>query len=329
MADNSVTPEQQAFIDQITAQVQATLSQFLDGNFEALNYPNGFHYHVTYGQNQAYNLATLEVLDSMLSRASNGMLQLTGQSFSTRYSELLKGIQWGLSNADQATKNREDAAAQSLVNSVVTAWTNSGRTWPSTFPTDTPNKLEYVIAWTDKWLTDHPTSDPATVGLGDLFDAVNDYQNAAGDSAQLSHAKNAADTRRDAAGLHVTAPSATNGALPTDPGFPPKTFYPAYSPDQLKTTQDLIDELGNAASAVTVSISLSSVHSKEVNTEIGGSVNLTLPIEDIFTFTVKDNPDFKLFDHVSDESTVKIDMLYQGVTLVSAQPAPLSGDNKT
>ena len=59
LAASAVSPGQKAFIDAIQKQCADFLVTQLDGAFSVVNYPAGFNYGITYGNNAYYNVATL------------------------------------------------------------------------------------------------------------------------------------------------------------------------------------------------------------------------------------------------------------------------------
>ena len=102
---------QQQFAKAIEDKVAAFLSTQLDGAYHTVSYPAGFNYGITYGANAYWNAATLQDFDTLLGVGGGGVLELTGQPFSTMYAQILQAVSFSFSQADQKRMNDQDAAA--------------------------------------------------------------------------------------------------------------------------------------------------------------------------------------------------------------------------
>ncbi len=320
LAASGVSPVQQAFIDALKQQVSQILSTQLDGEFNPVIYPSGFNYGITYGSNAYYNQATLQDVDTLLGTASNGTLELTSGGFSTLYTQVLQGVTFSFSSADQGTINSQDAAASGQIASIITEFTNAGGTFSNPLPLG--GKLQDIfnqLTAAYKGLNKLPSS------LNALRNAIATYQAIAGDSYALHNRYYAATARLSAALAHATKPSAKNGGMQVDATH----YYAGYTPDKLPSANRLIGGLNTAGNAVSLQISLSDFSSNQIDVQIAGQAGLEFPIADVIGISLGASGSYDMSDFVSSQSTVTMDMTYPGVTLFPAKPSDLSADNVT
>lgn len=317
---STISPGQQAFIANIQQKVSDFLSTQLDGTFQVVSYPSGFHYGLTYGNNAYYNTATLRDVDSLLGVADNGQLELTGAGFSGLYAQLLPAITFTFSQADISLMNKQDTAASAQIGSIITEFKNAGGVLSNPLPfggalQDIFNQLIKQFGS----LANIPNT------MNALRNAIASYQSLAGDSYALHNRYYIATAAVAAALKNVTTPSASNGGMQTDAS----SYYIGYSPDLLPNVNKLIGGLNTAANAVEVDISLSSFTSTSSNMKIGGGLGFSIPILDILNISVSGSASYSVAKYTSQGSSITMTLNYPGVTLFAATPSQLSTDGST
>ncbi|MFI2185622.1 hypothetical protein [Streptomyces sioyaensis] len=311
---------QQTFIDDIQSQVSRLLATQLDGEFKVISYPSGFNYGITYGNNAYFNQATLQDIDTLLGVASNGMMDLTGASFSTLYTQIMPGVTFSFSQQDSARMDKQETAASSQVTSIVTEFANAGGTFSNPLPFG--GRLQDVFNQLNKqW----GALDKLPDGLSALRNAIGSYKSAAGDSYALRNRYYAA-TARIAASLDNTLhPSTTNGGMEVDASH----CYVGYTPNKLPSANQLLGSLNTVDNAVSVQINLSSFKSDASDLSISGSTDFTIPLADVLGISVNGSESYDLSRYTSSLSDVTIDITYPGVTMFPSLPSALSADNTT
>jgi hypothetical protein len=315
-----VTPGQQAFIDNIQKQVSSFLATQLDGAFNVVNYPSGFNYGITYGNNAYYNKATLQDIDTLLGVASNGLLDLTGGSFSNLYSQILQAVEFSFSQQDTATMNSLDTAATAQINSILTEFTNAGGTFSSLLPLG--GKLQDVFNQLKKEFTD---LDKLPDSLNALRNAIASYKSMAGDSYALHNRYYAATQRIVAAQSNTTRPKADNGGMQVDSDH----YYVGFTPNKLPSANQLIGSLNTDSNAVSMQINLFNFSSTSSKLNISGGIDFDIPIANILGISVNASASYDLSRYTSSLTNITMDITYPGVTLFASIPSVLASDNQT
>lgn len=314
----AISPAQQAFIDQIKNATSQLLSTQLDGEFQVVNHPAGFNYGITYGNNGYYNQATLQDIDSLLARSSNGDLELTSQGFSSLYVQLMQGVTFSFSQQDNATMNRQDTAASAQITSILTEFENAGGTYSNPLPFG--GKLQDIVNQLTKLYT---SLDNLPDTLNALRNAIASWKSLAGDSYVLHNRYYVATDRIQAAIKNATKPAAANGGQQVDAS----NYFVGYTPNKLPTANQLIGGLQTLKNAVSVTISLTNFTSKTTNASISGRAGFSIPIVDICTISVGGSAAYDFSRYTSSSTTITMDIEYHGVTVFSAMPSALSTDN--
>jgi hypothetical protein len=128
----TISPGQQAFLDEITSQVNNLLGAQLPGKFTSISYPPGFNYAIQYSQPPIYNSIALDTLNSTLELGTNGVLTLADQRFSTLYFKILTAAAYRYSDNDN--KIVQDPNIQAQQTAVANEATSSG--YVDQFPDD-------------------------------------------------------------------------------------------------------------------------------------------------------------------------------------------------
>jgi len=317
---SSVSPGQQAFIDDIQNKVSKLLTTQLDGAFNTVIYPSGFNYGITYGNNAYYNRATLQDIDTLLAVSSSGQLDLTGAGFSNLYAQILPAVTFTFSQQDTATINKQDEAASAQIASILTEFSNAGGTF--TNPPPFGGKLQDVF---NQLSTQFGSLDKLPDTLNALRNAIASYKSLAGDSYALHNRYYAATARIAAALANTLKPTASNGGQQVDAN----SYYVGYTPNKLPSANQLIGSLNTVKNAVKVHIDVSSFSSTSSKLSISGGTSFDIPIADVLGISVSASASYDLARYTSSSSQVTIDINYPGVTLFGSIPSALSADNST
>lgn len=311
------TASQQAFMDEIQSQINQKFSTLLDGTFDTVNYPSGFNYGITYGNNANYNEATLQDIDTLLGRSSNGLLELTGGRFSDYYAQLLPNIVFTFSQDDQKTMQDQDTAASGQIASVLQEFVNIGGTFSNPLPLG--GKLQDVFNQLTKEFGDL-SKIPDTMNA--LRNAIASYKSIAAESYAL-HAKwYQATARLSAIQNNVTKPDAKNGGMEVGTGG----YYVGYTPNKLPTANQLIGGLSTDSNSIEVDLHLSNFSSQSSKLSISGKAGFTIPILDILDIGFSAHANYNMSKYVSSTTDIKMNIKYKGVTVFSAFPSALSTD---
>lgn len=317
----SISPAQQAYIDDLKEQVTKLLAPKLDGKFDSVIYPAGFNYGITYGNNAYYNVATLTDIDTLLGMNSNGMLGLTGGGFSNLYAQFMQSVVFDFSQADLKTMNAQDQAAEAQIAAVLRAFEDAGGTYSNPLP-PIGGKLQDVFDQLTKQfgsLRNLPTS------LNALRNAIAAYESVAATSYALHNRYYAATDRIKAAVENTMRPSATNGGQQVSN----TAYYVGFTPSKLPTVNQLIGSLNAADSSVKVSLQISDFTQSSSHLKISGGGGFSFPIATLFSVSIGASASYDLSKYTSSASTVTMDLEYPGVTTVGTAPTRLATDNVT
>lgn len=307
---------QSDFVNDIQAKVAQMLSSQLDGNFQMVSYPSGFHYGITYGANAYFNPATLSDIDNLLSTSSSGELDLTGNTFTGLYLQLMQNIAYVFSQADQKTMNDQDNAATAQISSVITEFTNAGGVFTNPLPFG--GKIQDVINQVTK---QYGSIQNIPASLNGLRNALASYEQIASQSYTLHSAYYAAQNRLTAIIANLSGASSSNGGMQTGAN----SFYPGFTPANLPTANQLIGGL-QSKNSVSVNITMSDFSSSSMSLSVEGDAGIDVNILDIIGIDVNSSTNYDFSKYSSAETIVTMNMEYPGVTLFSVVPTPLSLD---
>lgn len=318
---SSVSPAQQAYINDLQTQVGNFLATKLDGAFSAVNYPAGFNYGITYGNNAYWNPATLKDIDTLLGISSSGQLQLTGAGFSNLYAQILPAVAFVFSQADQQTMNAQDTAASSQIASVLQEFQNAGGSFSNPLPFG--GRLQDVF---NQVTATYGSLDKIPDSLNALRNAIASYKAIAATSYALHNRQYAATARLNAALANTVKPVSGNGGMQTDNN----NYYVGYTPEKLPSANQLIGSLATTSNAVKVVINLSNFSSTNSNFSIPSSgSSFNIPIASIFKISVGASASYDLSRYTSSSSQVSIQVTYPGITLFASTPSVLKTDNSS
>jgi hypothetical protein len=317
-AADDITTAQQAFVQAVQNKVNSAFSSLLDGTFAMVNYPAGFNWAIQYGPNNYYNQSSLAEVDLQVITASNGILTLGADPFSSVYDEVLHTISYVISDADQQKINTAAQNSASQISSVINSWEANFTAISSAEQQGAvpPTKLGYIFQQVAKnWGTD-PRNIPNS--LVDFRTAFQAYQVAAGSAYPIQSAQALATTALQAAMANTENPSAANGGLQT--GL--SSFYVGYTGFP---AQNMINSgLQAASNQVTISIALSDFSASSSQLSVEGGAGIGVSIGDIFGIRINGSASYDLSKYASSSTAMDMSVTYPGITFIASAPLPLN-----
>ncbi|MEE3361533.1 MAG: hypothetical protein VX248_16405 [Pseudomonadota bacterium] len=326
MLAKQLSPDQQAFVNSITGEVNTLLGTQLPGKFEMVSYPPGFHPTVQYGASAYYNSTMLDAFNGALEIGSNGMLTLGNHQFSTLYNSILTNAQYQYSTADQQTVNNPLINAAQV--NVVNAGTSSGfvaaySVTPVTYGTIISAVLKNFSAKATDWSTGNIAAAAQSLpnaGYASLGSAITTALQKLSPLNTILGAQALANDQLTAAMDHTKNPSAANGGLQIDA----TDFYVGWTP--MPDSTQLLSELANDGSSVSVNIKASNFSSSSATFHISGSAGFTIPVFDVFDIGLSGGSSYDWSKYTSSSSSLDVTMEYKGVTIVQIDPLTLNSD---
>ena len=319
MPDSSITPAQEAFIAALNKKLQQQFSSQLDGTFETMSVPNGFYWGIQFGPNNYYNEKALNQINLQAIEGSNGMLTIANANFTTLDNSILGDIVFGFSQADTQALQQDEANNQSQIQAVINSWeTDMGAPittvqMQSAVP---PTKLGYIQAQVLKNWDNNVDKIPTS--MQGFKVAYQTYEVSAQIAFRLLSQSAAGMARLAAARANSKTATAANGGLPIAAG----KFYQPFGPFPTQNTiNGGLQTLTNKAS---VDIDLSNFSSTASKFSVDGSVGFSIPILDFMSIDVGASTSYKLNKYASSQTTLKMTITYEGVTIVGT---PLTASN--
>jgi hypothetical protein len=321
----SISDWQKEFAKLLNEKIGESFSRQLDGKFNTMNVPKGFYWGIQFGPNNYYNEKSLQQMNLQPITGSNDILTVGGNDFITMYNGILNNIVYAFSEADQEQMAKGESNASSQIQAVINSWENGTGASISTedikeadcFPATKLGYIDYQVQkrW-DGDINKIPSS------LNSLKVAYQTYQVAAQDVFRLQSASAAAILRLQAARANSLNPSATNGGLQTAASSFNAPFGPF--PIQNKINGDL-QTLSNTAE-IEMSLSNFSSETTSVQVSVSGGVGILIPVLNFLSIDFGGSSSYSLDTFTSSSSTIKINIIYEGVTFVGA---PLTAANLT
>ena len=308
------------FTDSICKKINDLLGSKLDGDFQVVSHPSGFHYGITYGANAVYNRATLEDFDTVVAKnAATNQYVLASTRMSTLYKNILQNTNYVFSNADRVTMDEQDQKAGAQIASVIKEFENAGGAFPDQLPFGCFSKFDYVFDWVEKCFG---SLDKIPDRLSRLRNAIYSYREIARDSCVLHKRWADAANRLDVAIVNITKPSKANGGLELGGS----AYYVGYK--NLPTANQLINGLTTKTNKIIIGMTAESYSSTEVDLSIEGRSKVTIPVALFFKITADATASYTFADYFTKDSKTDISIEYQGITVCSGTMLEQSADNK-
>ncbi len=326
MLTKQLSDSQQAFIESVTDQVNQAYSSQLNGTFQMVNYPAGFHPAVQYGASAYYNSTMLDVFNGTLEIGSNGMLTLGNAQFSTLFYNILRNATYQYSTADQKVVQDPNLENQQIA--VVNTATSSGfvaaySVSPVTYQSVMKAVLDNFAPKKNDWSTANISAAAGSLpnaGFASLGQAIAAAVQLLSPLNTILGAQSSANAELAAAMNNAQNPSAASGGLPINA----TDFYVGWTP--LPTNNQIQGGL-DSASKLSIHITASNFTSHDASFSISGKAGFTVPVFDVFDIGFSGGSSYDWTKHSSASSSLDVTIDYTGVTIVQIDPMPLSADH--
>ncbi len=323
------TAQAAAILDSLRSQATTILSSAL-GTTPLVNFATGgmgnFPYYWQNPSNLQFNANTYNWINTNLLAGATPIQQASGSFFTNEYISALGSITYTLSSSDQAALNAATANATNQQAAILNQWTAIYGSLPTTTGIQTPiDAIVNIICTT--WASTPPctlmqiqNSKNLNALLGNtpasgkpILPLLSNWLNALGSSVSLQNAVSMNNGYLATALAAVQSPAVANGGLQIG-----STVFPAYS--VATPMSSILNELGNLANAITLKMSVSTANSSEYSVSVSGGVGFTIPFLDFFGISMGSNASYFQTDISSNATSIDIDMIYTGVTLVQYAP---------
>ena len=314
----ALTPEQlistQEWNKTIKNSVQNALGAKLDGSFVAVNYPAGFNVFV---KQQYYNKNSLTTLDLLLSEANK--VPTFGGPYSTLYKSVISNLAYGFSSVDKQLMKDEENEQATLVGKISDLYQNSGLDEkPEVYPciSQIMKRIKEVTgsSYLDVDFKEYPQ-------LATLCRNLSEYARLGVQTAKMQSQWDKADDRFKAIEANITKPSKENGGLNIN------VDECNIGWDKLPTSEQLLKEL-TSGSKFSISIHTSDIHKESSSLHFATGVTAKVPFNWFFNMSVDHQHEYDLSKMAINESSLDITISYEGLTMFSAVPTPLTLDNR-
>jgi hypothetical protein len=305
------------FAQALQLQVSQLLGSELDGPFSVVVHPAGYPYFFQVGANNYYNQGTLALVDQLVATDESGVSFLSGDRFSALYQDILSNAQYQLAPDDQSKFDEAQKQFSGLVQGVVQSYesgvgeiTLQQITQSQCDPPTKIGYVQYIIASKyDNNLQNIPLA---------LTELKREYQQFLSVGEILSRPGHADQQRRSAIGNTIN-PSAKNGGAQIG-----NTKYEiAYTdfPPVNEIQASLNDP--DPGRELPVSLERENLSSVQPTLRIGNCAPFP-SISAIVILSFADGTNIDLEGSGSSASKIKVTVKYPGITIIPAQPLPLS-----
>jgi hypothetical protein len=312
------------FIKVIQYKISNLLESELDGKFSVIIHPPGYPYFVVYGNSSFYNTETLNLVDQTVVINNNGVATLANNSFSTLYLDILRNVEFNLSDEDkhllEEKQNQYSQQSQKIINtyeSNVEKITEAKITQSACYP---PTKLGYIQSVFNIKYGGNPQAIPSE--LANLRSEYEIFLYTATTLEQFTKQISEAQIQLKTAIKNVTYPSATNGGLQISSS----DYAIAYT--GFPTVNQILDNLNNSENVLSISWVIKSPSSTQPTLSFdNGNSFQTAP--DVMSIAFDSQDSKKLQDWSGSASKIGVEIRYPGLTIISAKPKALSTNLQT
>ena len=303
------------------------LGSTLDGPFSAISYPPGYNFVVEYGQPVYHNAATLGVIDQLCVKDANGIVGLTGDSFSMQYKTILETVVYNLSTPDkqnlahlQIKFGEQEKAVIASYESAFEPITQRQIDDSNCFP---PNKIGYI----EEIIKTKYSGDPQEIPLpyAGFSSAYEQWILLARQLNGITSRQSEAEAQKQAAIDHITTPSAENGGWQTGTA----SYGVAYT--GMPALAEILSSLATNDRKLTVIVELTGFSQKTFNVNVGDTLVAQVPSDVITIDFVEANvaQSRSLVSLSGSASKIEMSIVYPGITILPANPVELSADCTT
>ena len=325
MTSGNITLARQGFTRALNSKLRERFSNQLDGTFEAMSVPSGFHWGIQFGPNNYYNENSLNQINLQASKDRDGNLTVGKANFTTLYHDIMSAIVFGFSAADEKALHQAEADAPSQIHQVIVSWEQDfGRITEeqqkSAFPS---TKLGYIqLKVQGHWGGDVNNIPPMMQAFKNAYQG---YQVSAPVSNRLTTESAQAMVRLNAARANSLTAEEGNGGLQTGAA----AYYQPFGP--FPTQDDIKRGLQTLSNNLSVELYLSDFSSKDSVLSVEGNAGISIPHLDFMTIDLGGSSQYTVDRYASSGTTLAVSIKYDGVTFLGAPltDANLSSDLKT
>ncbi|GBE74755.1 MAG: hypothetical protein VKL60_11855 [Sphaerospermopsis sp.] len=324
MTNLSKNTTQQAFVKAIQAEVSQVLGIQLDGQFSVIVHPQGYPYFIVYGENSYYNEATLNLVDQTICINDNGFGTFSNTRLSQLYNDILNNIEFKLSDEDQDLLKKREQCYEQVSQRVVSIYerdveiiTEKKISKSKCYPATKIGYVQYIINTKYDGCTQKL---PSTLAI--LQSEYQIFINVSITLNQFTQQLDFAQRQLAAAKENTMFPLETNGGLQTGKDH----YMIAYT--GFPVVNQILDNLKNAENTLKITWEIQNLFSPQPTFSIGDENSLPATEDTIMIgFDEKDNKSLKTLGISA--SKIKVEIIYTGLTIISAKPLLLSTDLKT
>jgi len=297
----------------IAAKVEDALGSQLDGKFTAANYTAGFNYQVKL---KNYNANSLMALNTRV-EVKKEIPYLTS-SYTSLYNDVIGKLIFNISKEDRVRINQEQNAQSALIASIINSYKQSDiDDEPMQDPT-VPKIMKRIKDFTgdtfDKVnLREYPY-------LSNLCNLLSEFARKAVFTSKIQRAAAYAEDRLEAIKEHITTPDEKNGGLKTDGGY-------VCGWENIKEPAQLLESL-EGGNKISFTVSAGDFHEKNSTLTFNNKAKVIVPFNWFFNLSADHSDKYDLSKFTKNGAQLSLTVIYDGVTVVPANPTVLSADNK-
>lgn len=312
-----LTPDQTLSVKEwneiVTTEVESAIGSELNGKFTAANYPAGFNYVVKL---KNYNAGSLMALNNVL-KVEDGFPRLES-GYSSLYEKVIGKIHFNISKEDTQRINRESNEQAALVSSIITAYKESDIDDEIMKDPTVPKIMKKIKDFTgSSYDKVNPREYPY---LSTLCNLLSEFTRKAVFTSKIQRAAEKAEDRLEAIAKNIKTPTEENGGLKTDDGYV-CGWNNIMEPIQLLKSL----EEGNT---VSFTFTANNFHDESSHLNFNNKIHADVPVNWFFKMGLDNEHQYDFSHYAATGAQMSVTVIYNGITVVPANPAELSADNR-
>lgn len=315
MLDNNQIQSVKKWNELVKNAVDSALGSKLNGEFIAANYTAGFPFII---KQTYYNKNSLNALDTLVTVQDD--IPYLSNVFSNLYNQVISDLEYTFSKADQDKIEAEQTNLSAMTGKIIEEYKNSQL---DDAPKDYPTIMYIMQRIKEVTGSDYLNVDLVLYpNLSNLCMLLSRYAEKGVNTSKMQNAWCVAFDRLKAIKNNIENPSDENGGLRVDNS----TCLIGW--DNLMDSDYLMKQL-QGDSSVSFSVSINNISSTMSDLHFESDVKFSIPFNWFFNITVDHEHSYDLSKLANSESSLDINITYSGLTLMPANPKPISKDNKT
>ena len=272
-----------------------------------------------------------------------GAIKASNNSVTATALDIYTALQYRFSEEDQKAINASQTAASSQINAVTTAWNQANQPKITDAQKQAANvntDIDFIsytflsvwgegkVSWIDITDTDEPRKlfPKMPPSAESILDSFVTYVSTTSSVATIQNNMLSSSWLKNKLIAALKTPATTNGGVNVkSPSTGDEAIKPGY--DNPPATNAILDSL-NSAGAITITLTASKSSSSEVIVSVGGKIAGTIPV-DFITFTGSAGASYNSFSTQGTGDSVKIEITWNGPTVLNFQPTKFDRSNKT